>query len=73
MHDVTLEILGKDSQVSEMPEALHDYVTMSFMFGLDQINETYEYLESNRGVGHSPRFYQYLWPSELRSSPRDNR
>jgi nucleoside-diphosphate-sugar epimerase len=42
MNDVCLEVLGRDPAAAELHSAMHDYVTTTVQFGIDQVQEVYE-------------------------------
>ena len=42
LNEICLEVLGRDPEAHGLQEAMHDYITTTIQFGVDQIQEIYE-------------------------------
>jgi nucleoside-diphosphate-sugar epimerase len=42
MNEVCLEVLGRDPEARGLEAAMHDYITTTVQFGVDQVQEVYE-------------------------------
>ena len=42
MNDICLEVLGRDPESTGLQRAMHDYITTTVQFGIDQVQEVYE-------------------------------
>jgi nucleoside-diphosphate-sugar epimerase len=42
LNEVCLEVLGRDPEARGLQQAMHDYITTTIQFGVDQIQEIYE-------------------------------
>jgi len=51
LEEICLRIVREDPACNGLDAALHDYVSMTIQFGIDQIEETFEYL----GPQHTPQ------------------
>ena len=42
LNEICLEVLGRDPEAHGLQQAMHDYITTTIQFGVDQIQEIYE-------------------------------
>ena len=42
LHDVCIEVLRRDPEAAGLEAAMHDYITTTVQFGIDQVQEVYE-------------------------------
>jgi len=49
LHDVCLEVLRRDPEAADLDAAMHDYVSTTVQFGIDQVQEVYEQAREESG------------------------
>jgi nucleoside-diphosphate-sugar epimerase len=42
LNEICLEVLGRDPEAHGLQQAMHDYITTTIQFGVDQVQEVYE-------------------------------
>ena len=61
LNEICLRVLHSDPDAAGLEQAIHDYVTMTIEFGVDQIQEVFEYLEAGRKEMPTSRMEDQLW------------
>ncbi len=61
LNDICLDVLRRSPDVGEVESVLHDYITMTIQFGIDQAQEMYEYLEAGRAEVPTSRLEDQMW------------
>ncbi len=67
LNRICVDLLRHDPAAADLEQAIHDHVTVTIQFGLDQVSETYELLTAGRSSDASAsRIADQLWSSRER-------
>ena len=61
LNDICLKFLHLDSELVPLKQSIHDNVTSTIQFGIDQVQETYELLQAGSTETASSRLEQQFW------------
>jgi nucleoside-diphosphate-sugar epimerase len=61
LNDICLDVLRRDPQSKGLEEALQNYVTMTIQFGIDHVQEVYEYFRAGRSEVPESRIRAQMW------------
>lgn len=61
LNEICLSVLRRDPHAKDLEEDLQNYITMTIQFGIDQIQETYEYAAAGRSPPPESRITSQLW------------
>ncbi len=61
LNEICLNVLRRDPHAKNLEEDLQNYITMTIQFGIDQIQETYEYAAAGRPPPPESRITSQMW------------
>ena len=68
LNHVCLEVLGKVPDSGVTPKDLHDYITTTITFSIDQVQEVFEHMQEGEVAAPTFRYQDQLWRPHRRET-----